>query len=308
MSYSKGLMLYSDHINADKSYLSIPDGADFIIAVAMSELSSEAGFNKHVQEAYNANIPCLAMVQMYPLSFSKQFSLADPLWKDGSTDEYCIVLDKLFGYSGGTVKYAVSGIVLDARYNSEFSVSESWVAEMTQHYKGLFSTRYNLPIYVLTCEEDYNNFSSDGGLQTFLSNQTMLSSYTVATSTTLENDELIKTPSGKPIPNYNGIKFWWYGSQSFDFLSGTTSLYAPIVQYRGTKESLYSELSYEPREVEESEDAETTEESSSGEVIDTVDTEDISITVGEVSTSFEGNVISKLDSIIILLKNIYNKM
>jgi hypothetical protein len=55
-----------------------------------------------------------------------------------------------------------------------------------------------------------------------------------------------------------GIKYWWYGYQTFDFLSGTSETSAPIFEFcGGTLEEMYSMLNYTRVKVETDTETET---------------------------------------------------
>ena len=99
MAYAKGMMLYSDHTKTT-GLLEIPKGIDFVVAVAMNQMIAEKGFNKHVQEAFNAGIPCIAMFDIKPEPYSLNFSLPEKEfgspWPSADTDPYIRTLDKMF--------------------------------------------------------------------------------------------------------------------------------------------------------------------------------------------------------------------
>jgi hypothetical protein len=241
MAYSKGIMLYSDHARSDKSFLKIPKGIDFIVAVALDELTSEKGFTSHVQEAHNANIPLIAKVDIDIDIYAHAFSMANPIWPSIDNDPHMKILEPLFE---NTIVHAV---MLDIRYDS---AAAGWVSFAGEHVANMIKEKYNLPIYFLTDSNVLVKYPDENSNpQYFLSLQKMLCTHHAVP--TVKTTDLILEPTGKPSPNWNGIKFWWFGSQKFDFITDTKSSFAPILQYRSTKEALYNELGFVPRTIVE---------------------------------------------------------
>jgi hypothetical protein len=233
-------MLYSEHTK-ETGLLEIPKGIDFVIAVAMNQMVAEKGFNKHVQEAYNAGIPCIAMldvkIEPYSLSFSLPEKEFGNPWPSIEIDPYIRTLDKMFLAPNGKIYGGIDGIMIDMR-NIQ-SGNSTWVTRVVKHLKWMFEQQYvGLPIYVLTASDKWSP------AEVFLSTEPMLSTY--APCGMITDGSIILNPvnSGKPSPNWNGVKFWWYGSQRFEFLRGTASMSAPVFQYRNTKDALHRELNF----------------------------------------------------------------
>lgn len=238
--YPKGLMLYESHKNSDGSLLTIPKDFDFVIAAALSDMKEVKEFNNHVQEAYNADIPCVAYVKADLNVYMKKFSLANPLWPDINSDPYIKILDKLFLSPSKTSMYAIHGILLDVRTQNTNGTG-AWIAAVSKHLRELFQKRYfGVPVYIMTEERVLTLFpNNNADPQVFFANENFLS--TVSISVTDDTGEPISSPK----PNWKGIKFWWYSSQKLDFLSKTDYSRAPIFQYRGgDKEKLYKELGF----------------------------------------------------------------
>lgn len=240
-------MLYGDHTK-DSGYLEIPEGIDFVIAVAMNQMIIEKGFNKHVQEAYNAGLPCIAMLDIKLEPYSLNFSLPEKEfgspWPSIDSDPYIKILDRIFLAPSGKVFGGISGIMIDMR--NVKSDNASWVTRTVKHLKWMFEQRYlGLPIYVLTASDKWSP------VEVFLSTEKMLSTYSPCGMITDGSIILNPVNSAKPSPNWIGIKFWWYGSQTFEFLRGTASMAAPVLQYRSTKDALHRELNFVPPIVEE---------------------------------------------------------
>ena len=243
MAYAKGIMLYSEHTK-ETGLLEIPKGIDFVIAVAMNQMVAEKGFNKHVQEAYNAGIPCIAMLDIKVDPYSLNFSLPEREfgnpWPSMDTDPYIRTLDKMFLNPNKTIIGGLDGIMIDMRDIK--SDNSAWVTRVVKHLKWMFEQRYlGLPIYVLTASDKWSP------AEVFLSTEKMLSTYSPCGMITDGSIILNPVNSAKPSPNWIGVKFWWYGSQRFEFLRGTTSMSAPVFQYRNTKDALYRELNYVER-------------------------------------------------------------
>ena len=247
MAYAKGIMLYSEHTK-DSGYLEIPKGIDFVVAVAMNQMIAEKGFNKHVQEAYNAGLPCIAMLDVKIEPYSLNFSLPErefgSPWPSMDTDPYIRTLDKMFLNPNKTVIGGLDGIMIDMRNIK--TDNASWVTRVVKHLKWMFEQRYlGLPVYVLTASDKWQP------AEVFLSTEKMLSTYSPCQM--IGDGSIILNPvsGAKPSPNWLGVKFWWYGAQRFEFLRGTASMSAPVFQYRSTKDVLHRELNYVPPIVEE---------------------------------------------------------
>lgn len=252
MAYAKGIMLYSEHTK-ETGLLEIPKGIDFVIAVAMNQMVAEKGFNKHVQEAYNAGIPCIAMLDIKPEPYSLNFSLPErefgSPWPSADTDPYIRTLDKMFLNPNKTVIGGLDGIMIDMRgINKDNS---SWITRIAKHLRWMFETRYaGLPVYILTSVDKWSP------AEVFLSTEKMLSTYSHCGM--IGDGSIILNPvsGAKPSPNWNGVKFWWYGSQRFEFLRGTASMSAPVFQYRNTKDALHRELNFVERLIDNDVDTE----------------------------------------------------
>jgi len=259
MTYPKGLMLYEEHINTNGNYLTIPKGVDFLVLPALVKNAAVAGFNIHVQEAYNAYIPCIAMVDLDPSVYSVNSTLDSDAFPDIDKDPYIKILDKLFLTPAKTSIYAIHGIMIDMRY-SDTSNTEGWITASAKNLRDLCKERYfDIPVFILTDENVLTLYpNSSGDPQVFLSTQKKLCTYCLADSLITNEDELIKDPTGSPSPNWMGIKYWWYGSQTFDFLSGTSETNAPIFEFcGGTLEEMYSMLNYTRVKVETDTETET---------------------------------------------------
>lgn len=243
MAYAKGIMLYSEHTK-DSGHLEIPKGIDFVVAVAMNQMIAEKGFNKHVQEAYNAGIPCIAMLDVKPEPYSLNFSLPErefgSPWPSTDTDPYIRTLDKMFLNPNKTVIGGLDGIMIDIRGMTKDN--SSWITRIAKHLRWMFETRYaGLPVYILTSTDKWSP------AEVFLSTEKMLSTYSPCQM--IGDGSIILNPvsGAKPSPNWIGVKFWWYGAQRFEFLRGTASMSAPVFQYRSTKDALHRELNYVER-------------------------------------------------------------
>lgn len=241
MTYPKGIMLYSDH----KGTIVIPPGVDFVVAVAANKMIAEPQFNNHVQQAADANIPCIAMFDVDPDYFGKQFSLANPLWPTQDNDPYIRILDKLF-LSPAKTLYTIHGIMLDIRTKG---VAAPWVTATAQHYTAYLTDRYKLPVYILTDSNVLVDYpESNGAVQVYLEGVKNLCTHTPAPTET--SDDLIPPPAkiAKPRPNWNGVKIWWYGTKGFSFLPGAAGA-APIMEYRSSVSGMHNDLHFTPRQV-----------------------------------------------------------
>jgi hypothetical protein len=243
---TSGIMLYSDHVLNKNSFLSIPFGIDFVISVAINDkLTEELGFSQHMQEAYNADIPNIALVNVNPKPYMNMFSLGDQHWPLAKDDPYMKILDKLFIMPDGVSKYAVHAVMLQIN-PVDSTIPGNWYTATLDNLKKMIVAKYKIPVYIMVKSDIislYPDASQDP--QVYLSNQTMLCTYSPATLSTAVGP--VSPPaSGSPSPNWKGIKFWWYGSQSFDFLSKVYSSYAPILQYQGTVNALNKELGFIP--------------------------------------------------------------
>ena len=290
MTYPKGIMLYSDHVKTSE-YLNIPKEIDFIVAVALSDMKAEYGFHKHVKEAYDANIPCLALINVDFSVYIGMFSLGNPLWNEPTfKDPYLKILNPLILNSDQLmVRDGINGIIINLRGYDKKKVPGVWVSGTAKHLKEIFQDKYfGIPIYYLTDAGVTKEYPS-GDPCVFFSTEKMLSTYSAASSLT-KGSGLVLEGLGKPIPNWIGIKFWWYGSQIFDFLNGCTSKVAPIMEYRASLSSLYREIGFVPREIPEETDI-IIDENEDDNIIDTGD------------LSF---VINKLENIEIILNKIYS--
>ena len=278
MSLPKGIMLYSEHYHPV-----IPKGVDFIVAVALSDGKAENGFKDHVQEAYDANVPCVALVQIDPTPYLALFGLAAQAWPAPENDPHIKILDTLFFAPGKKSLYAIHGVILDVR-NIKDGVTPDWMAATAQHLAAVISARYfGITVYVLT---DYSVMQrypdASFNPQVYLSTVPRLCTYDPVDTFDIPAGDMIPSPgtNEKPIPNWNGIKFWWFSSLAFTFLDGKK---APVLQYRaGNLNILYHELNFTPRAIDETEEIPTEETTPTG-------------------SDYEAQVLSRLDTIIELL-------
>lgn len=212
-------------------------GVDFEIVVAFWEGKAEPLFNRHMQEAYDANngagIPCIALVQVDASPYLELVSLNNPQWPSPERDPYLKVLDPLFLVPAKTSTYKFHAIMLDVREMSQPGVTPDWACAVAQHLSEIFKEHYfGKPIYILTDESVMQEFpDASKNPQVFLSKQTMLCTHSV---------------TEKPYPNWGNMKFWWRGSQLFDFLD---KIRVPVFQYQGTLAMMYKELSFTPKAV-----------------------------------------------------------
>ena len=239
---TSGIMLYSDQYTG--SPLTIPTGIDFVVSVAINDKQQpEAGFNMHMQEAYNAKIPNIALVNVTPQTYIPLFSLANPQWPDAKHDPYMIMMSKMFLAPDGISLLSVQGVILRIS-PADNKISGSWYADVLENLKNLIISTFKLPVYIMV-DSGITKLYPNGGQdpQVYLSKQTMLCTYSPAPVTT---GSLIPLPASNtsPAPNWNGIKLWWYNSATFDFLKNTPSPIAPILQYEGNIPALYKELNF----------------------------------------------------------------
>ena len=230
-------MLYSDHVKTGGGFLEIPSGVEFVVAVASDGLVSEKGFTAHVQEAYNRDIPLIAKLDVNIDIYGKDFSMANPLWPSFANDPHMKILKPFFDVC------RIHAVMLDIRNSVG---SEVWIPFVTKHLRELILNNFSVPVYILGDNELTTKYPA-GAMDAFLSIEKMFCTYFPTAS--VNNGDTILEPNGSPKPNWNGVKFWWFGSQKFDFLSGTKSSYAPVLQYRSSKDILYKELGFVARNV-----------------------------------------------------------
>lgn len=256
--FAKGVMLYSAHLKPDGSKLTIPAGIDFAVAVAVGdELKAEAGFNKHVQEAYDANIPCLALVKIDPRVYMRLFGL-DQASFPAINDPYGKILDKLFLSPAGSL-YAIHGIILDIRVD-DITISGGWIAATAMHIKELCKDKYKVPVYLLTEEKVITQYPvATADPQVFLAGQRHLCTVDKNGQKNTAG-KTVDDPLGSPAPNWNGIHFWWFGTQTFAFLNGAKTNLAPVWQYQNSIVNLHGALGYVPKITVPATDAPETDE------------------------------------------------
>jgi hypothetical protein len=291
--FPKGVMLYNLHANKDGSYLTIPSGVDFVVAVALSDMKAELYFNKHVQEAYNANIPCLAQIKINPKVYSDMFGLEDAVFPKADNDPYIKILDPLFLTPSRTSMYAIHGIILDIRVGDDNNTG-NWIVAAAENVKNLCKERYfGIPIFILTDDKILKLYpNSNENPQVFLSTFKKLCTYSFSVTNNPDNN-LIPNPINSPIPNWNNINFWWFGAKKFDFLSNTEYSYAPVLQYCKTKTELYQVLNFTPKP--------TPSDPSSGEEPDSPSGEETNDDFDIINNKLD-SIETKIDEILLTLK------
>jgi len=205
--------------------------------------------------------------------------MANPLWPSIDNDPHMKILKPLFEHT------IVHAVMLDIRQDGS---AGEWISFAGEHVASMIKEKYNLPVYFLTDSNVLVKYpDGNSNPQYFLSLQKMLC--TQHAVPTIKTADLILEPTGKPSPNWNGIKFWWFGNQKFDFIIDTKSSFAPILQYRSTKEALYNELRFIPRTIVEEEVADNEPEFPANEESNTGDsvTNNVSIDVSEITEKLE---------------------
>lgn len=257
---ARGIQLDSRHTKVNLENIN----TDFVVAMGGIGDEIDPMFTKHIQTAYDKNIPLIMKWNIKP----EYYVMADfNKWKPAPEDEYHLkAMKQAIYYSYPNGKRAVHGIMLDITDNIQSStgrtITQSWIASIASFIYDNAWSMFKLPMFVYMNQSILDAYGSCPELDQFLSTTNAICSWKSANpgaSTSNISDGILPIPTDSYKPQYvsNASKVWFtkYSNTAYTITGITNSSdvlqQVPLWQYLSTPAGLYSDLGFTKNTVEE---------------------------------------------------------
>ena len=245
-----GIQLDNTHVGVDESQIK----SDFIIAWGGSGQTVDSQFTRHVQTAYNLNIP---LILMWSIDYTFYSNANLNSWAPAPENEKNLQGIKSALFSG-TARRAISGLILDINNNKDSLgniITDGWINAIGSFIYDNAWKMFKLPQWIFVKQSMLDMYKSAPNLDVWLSKTDAIASWKSATpnaNTIVADWNNLPIPPDSYVPQFifsaPHVGFSKYANTAYDFNGITDAngklVSVPLWQYEYTKDSLYSTLNF----------------------------------------------------------------